>query len=309
MTKSSRWDGEEDADAVTAGGDAGHQIAGAFAAEVFEREALQVFVGGGAQVGADALADQREDVGVRPIEQPGEEGGADQAAEQQRDLAGIDGHAVLKRDQHIVHERHGQIGRHQGGASGEQGSATKPAEQRGECRVLRNATAGTRSMREGGAWTVFGAGRAAIMPSGGIGVSQIGQIVIRGRRHRAVFRPVRRSARETGSASGAVRSPGPRCAANGRAGGYRPAGPKCPRPRGRDAPGPSRGGSPSPPVGIARGLGEQAAVRQNHHAAVKAELHVEIEFKTGDHGVARANKVAISLRRAMGTGTDGGRLI
>ena len=47
---------QELADAVGVAADARHQVAGALAAEVFQRQAQQVLVGGGAQVGADALA-------------------------------------------------------------------------------------------------------------------------------------------------------------------------------------------------------------------------------------------------------------
>ncbi len=53
--------------------DARHQVAGALAAEIFERQAQQVVVGGGAQVGADALGHQRQDVGLGPAQPPGQQ--------------------------------------------------------------------------------------------------------------------------------------------------------------------------------------------------------------------------------------------
>ena len=111
---------QEQADAVGFGADARHQVAGALAAEIFERQALQVFVGGDAQVGADAFAGQRQDVGFGPAQAPGHEGGGKQAAQKQHHLVGVDGHAVLERDQDLVHQRHGQVGRHQRGGGGRQ---------------------------------------------------------------------------------------------------------------------------------------------------------------------------------------------
>jgi hypothetical protein len=61
---------QEHVDAVGFGADARHQVAGALAAEIFERQLQQVFEGGGAQVGADALAHQRQDVGLAPSPGP-----------------------------------------------------------------------------------------------------------------------------------------------------------------------------------------------------------------------------------------------
>jgi hypothetical protein len=72
---------QEDVDAVGLAADARHQVAGALAAEILQRQAEQVLVGGGAQVAADALRHQRQNVGAHPAEQPGEQGGAEQAAE------------------------------------------------------------------------------------------------------------------------------------------------------------------------------------------------------------------------------------
>ncbi len=66
---------QEDADAIGLRADARHQIAGALAAEVFQGKPQEMLVGGGAQIGADALAHQRQDVGTRPAEPPGQQCG------------------------------------------------------------------------------------------------------------------------------------------------------------------------------------------------------------------------------------------
>jgi hypothetical protein len=63
--------------------DARHQVAGALAAEVLQRQLEQVLEGGGAQVGADALGHQRQHVGARPAQHPGEQRRGQQAAQQQ----------------------------------------------------------------------------------------------------------------------------------------------------------------------------------------------------------------------------------
>ena len=108
--------------------DARHQVAGALAAEVFERELQQVLVGGGAQVGADALGHQRQQIGARPAQAPGQQrrtpaGRPGSSSDQHR----VDLLAVLERDQHLVHQRHGQVGRHQRGRGGQPASARNPA--------------------------------------------------------------------------------------------------------------------------------------------------------------------------------------
>ena len=68
-----------------------------------------MFVGGRAQVAPDALGNQRQDVGARPAECPGQQCSAQEAGQVQRDQFGVDGLAVLERDQHVIHQRHGQI--------------------------------------------------------------------------------------------------------------------------------------------------------------------------------------------------------
>ena len=62
---------QEDADAVGLVADARHEVARALAAEVLQGKLLQVFIGAGAQVGADAFADPGEDIGPRPAQHPG----------------------------------------------------------------------------------------------------------------------------------------------------------------------------------------------------------------------------------------------
>ena len=68
-----------------------------------------------AQIGADALTDQGQNVGARPAEQPCHHGRAEQATEIQRDQTDINRRAVLIRDQDVVHQRHGKVGRHERG--------------------------------------------------------------------------------------------------------------------------------------------------------------------------------------------------
>ncbi|MDH6592935.1 hypothetical protein M2165_002824 [Variovorax sp. TBS-050B] len=112
---------EEDVDAVGLGADARHQVAGALAAEVVERQGQQVLVGRGAQVGADAFRDQREQVGARPAQPPADQRRAEQAAEVQRHVRGVDLLSVLERNQDVVHQRNGQVRRHQARGGRNQG--------------------------------------------------------------------------------------------------------------------------------------------------------------------------------------------
>ncbi|KAG0926497.1 hypothetical protein G6F31_018368 [Rhizopus arrhizus] len=79
-----------------------------------------MLIGGRTQVGADAFADPGQDVGAGPSQAPGQEGGRQQAAQVQADLAVVDGQTVLERDQHVVHQRHGQVRRHQGSGRAQQ---------------------------------------------------------------------------------------------------------------------------------------------------------------------------------------------
>ncbi len=81
----------------------------------------QVLEGSGAQVTTDPLGHQGQDIGAGPIQTPGEQGGAEQAAEIKLDQVDVEGLAVLERDQHVVHQRHGQVRRYQSGDCGGQG--------------------------------------------------------------------------------------------------------------------------------------------------------------------------------------------
>ena len=78
-------------------------------------------VGGGAQIAPHAFGDPRQDQSARPAEQPGQYRCAEEAAEVQADQRPVDGLPVLEGDQHVVHQRHGQIRRHQLRCGGEQG--------------------------------------------------------------------------------------------------------------------------------------------------------------------------------------------
>ena len=105
---------QENVDAVGFVADARHEVAGALAAEIFEREAEQVIVGLRAQVAAHAFGNERQDVGADPAEHPGQRRGAEEATEVHADQRPVDRFAILEGDQHLVHERHRQIGRDQG---------------------------------------------------------------------------------------------------------------------------------------------------------------------------------------------------
>src|SRR5262249_7046714 len=111
---------EEVAEALGVVADAGNEVAGALAAEELQGEALEVGVGAGAEVGADALGGAGEDVEPAPVEYPGHQGGGDQSAEVPGDEAEVGGLAVLVGDEDAVEQRHGQVGGDQaGGGAGE----------------------------------------------------------------------------------------------------------------------------------------------------------------------------------------------
>ena len=57
---------EENTDAVGFVADTRHEIAGALAAKVLQRQLEQVIIRGRTQIGADALADQRQNIGFGP---------------------------------------------------------------------------------------------------------------------------------------------------------------------------------------------------------------------------------------------------
>ncbi len=108
--------GQEDADTIAFGTDAGHQVAGAFAAEILLRQAQQMFIRGGAQIGADALAHQSQNIGTGPAKAPGHQGRSQQTGQVELDQVVIDRLAVLIRNQHVIHQRPHQIRRHQRGS-------------------------------------------------------------------------------------------------------------------------------------------------------------------------------------------------
>ena len=108
-----RMQRQEDVDAVGLRPDARHQVARALAAKVVERQAQQVFVRGGAQVGTDALGHQRKDVGARPAQAPGQQRRQQQPAQVEQHQHRVDLLAVLERDQDVVHQRDGEVGRNQ----------------------------------------------------------------------------------------------------------------------------------------------------------------------------------------------------
>jgi len=113
--------GQEQAQAVCLGADACHEVACATPAEILQRQLHQVLIGGGAQVCANALRHQRQDVGFEPPQSPGQQGSHKQPPQVHRHHLVFDLLAVLKRDQHLVHQRHGHVGRDQGCCRGGQG--------------------------------------------------------------------------------------------------------------------------------------------------------------------------------------------
>jgi hypothetical protein len=152
---------QEDVDPVGLGPDARHQVAGALAAEIFERQLQQVLIGGGAQVGTDAFTDERQNVSARPPQAPGGERRGQQAAEVQGDVRGVDRLPVLERDQDLVHQRHAEVRRHQRGAGGRKrqdkpeqqlpavgfGEARQPQQHPGRGRLVLGALAGRALLR------------------------------------------------------------------------------------------------------------------------------------------------------------------
>ncbi len=73
---------QEHADPLGVVADARDQIAGAFAAEEFERELVQVGIRLVAHIGRDALADRGDDVALPPAQEPGGDRGAGQSGQQ-----------------------------------------------------------------------------------------------------------------------------------------------------------------------------------------------------------------------------------
>ena len=112
--------GQKHTNAVGLGANAVHQVTRATAAKVLERQTHQVLVSRGAQISANALRHQSQDVRFKPTQTPSQQGCTQQATQIQVDQIMVDVFAVLKRNQHIVHQRHGQVRRYQGGRCGGQ---------------------------------------------------------------------------------------------------------------------------------------------------------------------------------------------
>ena len=111
---------QEHAQAVGLAANAGHQVAGAAAAKVFQREFEQMLIGGGTQIGADALGSQRQHIGFEPTQAPGKQSCTQQTTQIPSHQIGVNLLPVLKRDQHLVHQGHGEVGRHQSGSGGQE---------------------------------------------------------------------------------------------------------------------------------------------------------------------------------------------
>ena len=106
---------QEHANTVSLRANAGHQVAGALAAKVVQRQLQQMVKRGGAQVGAYAFGHQCQQIGARPVQGPAQQRRTQQAAQNGQDLPGLDLLAVLERNQDVVHQRNRQVGRHQRG--------------------------------------------------------------------------------------------------------------------------------------------------------------------------------------------------
>ncbi|MCY1295068.1 hypothetical protein D9M70_443900 [compost metagenome] len=111
--------GQEHADAVAFRADARHQVAGALAAEILQRQLKQMFVRRYTQIRTDALGYTRQQIGTRPSETPCHQRGTEQPPQVHAHEIVVDRHPVLVRNQHLVHQRHGQVRRYQRGAGGQ----------------------------------------------------------------------------------------------------------------------------------------------------------------------------------------------
>ena len=75
----------------------------------------------GAKISADTLRDQGQQIGSCPAQRPCDQRRTCQPPQISRHQPGVDVFAVLERNQHIVHQWHGQVGRHQRRGSRQQG--------------------------------------------------------------------------------------------------------------------------------------------------------------------------------------------
>ena len=110
--------GQKHANAVGFRANSVHQVARAAAPKVFERQAHQVLISGGAQICANALRHQGQNVGFEPAQAPCQQSCAEQTTQVQIDQIVVNVFAVLEGNEHIIHQRHRQVRRHQGGGGG-----------------------------------------------------------------------------------------------------------------------------------------------------------------------------------------------
>ena len=112
---------QKDAEPIGLTANARHEVACAPSPKILERQFEQKFVRGGAQICANAFGGQCQDIGFEPTQSPSQSGGGQQTAQIKRDQRHVDLLTVLKRDQHIVHQGHGEVRWHQGGRRRGQG--------------------------------------------------------------------------------------------------------------------------------------------------------------------------------------------
>ena len=111
---------QEHAQAVGLAANAGHQVAGAATAKVFQRKFEQMLIGGGTQIGTNALGSQRQHIGFEPTQAPGKQSCPKQTTQIPSHQIGVNLLTILKRNQHLVHQGHGEVGWHQGGSGGQE---------------------------------------------------------------------------------------------------------------------------------------------------------------------------------------------
>ena len=112
---------QKDAEPIGLTANAGHEVAGAPTTKVLKGEFEQMFVSSGSQICANAFRGQSQHIGFEPTQTPSQCSSGQQTAQVKRDQRHIDLLTVLKRNQHIVHQGHGEVRRHQGGRGRGQG--------------------------------------------------------------------------------------------------------------------------------------------------------------------------------------------
>ena len=113
-------DGEEDIDLFRVAADVRDQVAGPLAAEEFQREPLQVRIGGIAQVGGNPLADPGQHVVASPGQEEGQGGRARHRRQEHGHQAQVLPAAGLKRGQDVVDHGLLQVNLDQAGRRGRQ---------------------------------------------------------------------------------------------------------------------------------------------------------------------------------------------